>query len=181
MRRVCVYCGSRPGRLDVYQQATVEMGKAIAASKTTLVYGGASRGLMGVLADTVMQAGGEVIGVIPECLMHKEIAHPRITELRVVPDLHTRKATMAMLADAFVALPGGMGTLEEITEMITWLQLGLHHKPIALLNTEGYFKALLDVFERMAREAFVPEALMDQLIVERDVSALWRRLIPMSR
>lgn len=152
------------------------MGKVIADAQVTLVYGGASRGLMGVLADTVMNAGGQVIGVMPQTLVHMEIAHPKVTELKIVPDLHVRKSTMATLADAFIALPGGAGTLEELLEMITWLQLGLHNKPIALLNTEGYYDPLVQLFEASVREQFIPPELISRIIVETNVDTLWARL-----
>lgn len=132
---------------------------------------------MGALADSAMRAGGHVIGVMPQSLVHKEIAHPQITELKIVPDLHVRKATMATLADAFIALPGGAGTLEELTEMITWLQLGIHAKPIALLNVAGYYKPLLEMFGMCVREGFLSKALLDALIVDEHVPALWERLV----
>jgi uncharacterized protein (TIGR00730 family) len=144
------------------------MGKVIADAQATLVYGGASRGLMGVLADAVMNAGGQVIGVMPQTLVHMEIAHPKVTELKIVPDLHVRKSTMATLADAFIALPGGAGTLEELLEMITWLQLGLHNKPIALLNTEGYYDPLVQLFEASVREQFIPHRSLS-------AASLWKQ------
>jgi uncharacterized protein (TIGR00730 family) len=138
----------------------------------TVVYGGASVGLMGVVADTVLTEGGEVIGVIPSTLVEREIAHRRLTELRVVDTMHDRKAGMAALADAFVALPGGLGTLEEIFEVWTWAQLGLHTKPCALLNTAGYYDPLLEFIDHAVREGFVRERQRTSLIVATEADEL---------
>jgi uncharacterized protein (TIGR00730 family) len=145
--RVCVFCGSSRGSSRAYAEAAAELGAALAASGTGLVYGGGNVGLMGVVADATLAAGGEVIGVMPDALVAKEIAHRGLTELRVTGSMHERKALMAELADGFVALPGGLGTFEELCEILTWGQLGLHTKPVVLLDVEGFwapFVALLD-------------------------------------
>ena len=155
LRRLCVFCGSRPGRRREYAQAAAALGRLLAARGTSLVYGGGGIGLMGTVADSVMGAGGSVIGVIPEALARKEVAHAGVTELRVVPSMHARKAMMAELSDAFVALPGGFGTFEELFEVLTWAQLGLHAKPIGLLNVGGYFDALVALVEHAVGEGFI--------------------------
>src|SRR5947207_1854347 len=142
MRRVCVFCGSSTGARRVYADAARTLAATLVRRGLGLVYGGGSIGLMGVLADAVLAAGGEVTGVIPRALATKEIAHRSLPDLRVVETMHERKATMAALADGFVALPGGFGTLEELLEVVTWTQLGLHAKPAGLLNVEGYFEPL---------------------------------------
>jgi uncharacterized protein (TIGR00730 family) len=145
--RVCVFCGSARGSSPAYAEAAAELGAALAASATGLVYGGGDVGLMGIVADATLAAGGEVIGVMPEALVAKEIAHRGLTELRVTGSMHERKALMAELADGFIALPGGLGTFDELCEILTWGQLGLHNKPVVLLDVDGYwgpFSALLD-------------------------------------
>jgi len=145
--RVCVFCGSARGSSPAYAEAAAELGAALAASGTGLVYGGGDVGLMGIVADATLAAGGEVIGVMPEALVAKEIAHRGLTELRVTSSMHERKALMAELADGFIALPGGLGTFDELCEILTWGQLGLHNKPVVLLDVDGYwgpFSALLD-------------------------------------
>jgi uncharacterized protein (TIGR00730 family) len=145
--RVCVFCGSARGSSPAYAEAAAELGAALAASGTGLVYGGGDVGLMGIVADATLAAGGEVIGVMPEALVAKEIAHRGLTELRVTGSMHERKALMAELADGFIALPGGLGTFDELCEILTWGQLGLHNKPVVLLDVDGYwgpFSALLD-------------------------------------
>src|SRR5690606_34136963 len=139
MNRVCVFCGSRVGNRDEYRLAAESLGRLLASRRIELVYGGGSVGMMGVIADAVISAGGHVVGVIPELLAVKELMHPAVPDMRLVPDMHARKALMAELADAFIALPGGFGTFEELFETITWGQLGIHAKPIGLLNVGGYF------------------------------------------
>ncbi|MBM3985353.1 MAG: TIGR00730 family Rossman fold protein [Planctomycetes bacterium] len=174
--RVCVFCGSSPGTDFIYRGAAQAFGKALVRRGKGLVYGGGSVGLMGVIADTVLAAGGEAVGVIPEALAAKEIRHDGLTTLHVVPNMHARKAKMAELSDAFVALPGGYGTLEELFEVVTWAQLGLHEKPIALLNVGGYFDGLLGCIDSAVAEGFIrpehrrllmagvePDALLDAL------------------
>ncbi len=157
MQTMCVFCGSSSGSDPVYVEAANRLGRLLAAEDITLVYGGACVGLMGAVADAALMAGGKVVGVMPDFLRRKELAHPRLTELHVVSSMHERKARMAALADAFIALPGGMGTLEEFCEIITWAQLGLHEKPCGLLNLQGYYDPLLTMVEHMAGEGFLKE------------------------
>jgi uncharacterized protein (TIGR00730 family) len=159
MKFVCVFCGSSLGSRSVYTQAAQAMGKALVDRGLGLVYGGGKVGLMGVVADAVLMAGGEVIGVIPEFIAVKEIAHQDLTQLHVVQSMHDRKAMMAALSDAFIALPGGYGTLEEFCEILTWSQLGLHQKPQGLLNVEGYYNSLLQLFDTTVAEQFVSKDL----------------------
>lgn len=155
MRRLCVFCGSKVGGQPLYADAARQLGSLLAARGMGLVFGGGNIGLMGILADAVLQAGGEAIGVIPQALVDKELAHSGLTQLHVVETMHQRKAMMADLADAFVALPGGFGTGDELFEILTWAQLGLHDKPIGLLNTIGYFEPLLHWLDHMVREDFL--------------------------
>jgi uncharacterized protein (TIGR00730 family) len=176
VRRVCVFCGSSPGARRAYAEATVEVARLLADNGVGVVYGGGHVGLMGVLADTAMARGGEVIGVMPQALVDREIAHGAISELRVVGSMHERKALMAELSDAFVALPGGLGTLEELFEVYTWSQLGLHDKPCGLLDVDGYFAGIVDFLDHAVRERFVREQHRDMLVVERDPRALIDRL-----
>jgi uncharacterized protein (TIGR00730 family) len=176
MRRLCVFCGSSPGARHAYAEATAEVARLLVDEGVGVVYGGGHVGLMGVLADTAMSAGGEVIGVMPQGLVDREIGHTGITELRVVGSMHERKALMADLADAFVALPGGAGTLEELFEVYTWAQLGLHRKPCGLLDVEGYFSGLVGFLDHAVSERFLPEEHRAMLIVESDPRALIARL-----
>jgi uncharacterized protein (TIGR00730 family) len=155
MRRVCVFCGSNPGLRPAYLEAAKEMGRALARRGIGLIYGGGRVGLMGAVADSVLAAGGQVIGVIPQALLEKEVAHGRLTELRVVASMHERKAMMADLSDAFIAMPGGYGTFEEFCEVLTWSQLGIHGKACGLLNVEGYYDKLLALFDHAVAEGFV--------------------------
>jgi uncharacterized protein (TIGR00730 family) len=173
MQRICVFCGSSAGARPAYAQATAELARLLVADGIGLVYGGANVGLMAVLADTVL---GEAVGVIPQALVDKEIAHPGLADLRVVGSMHERKALMADLADAFIALPGGLGTLEELFEVYTWSQLGLHQKPCALLDVEGYYSGIAAFLEHAVRERFVREEHRAMLVVERDPRALLDRL-----
>jgi uncharacterized protein (TIGR00730 family) len=167
MRSLCVFAGSSIGARPDYARAAAELGACIAGRGWTVVYGGASVGLMGVLADAALAAGGRVVGVIPEALLRREVAHPGLTELRVVVTMHERKALMAELSGGVVALPGGFGTLEEFFEMLTWAQLGFHEKPCGLLNAGGYFDPLLAFLDRTVEERFVRPAHRE-LIVSRD-------------
>ena len=155
LRRVCVFCGSALGSRPVYAERTREFGSLLAKRNIGLVYGGGNIGLMGVLADAVLAGGGKVIGVIPKALVEREVAHHGVTELRVVQTMHERKALMADLADAFIALPGGFGTLEEFFEVLTWGQLGFHRKPCGLLDVEGFFAPLFHALDRMVAEGFL--------------------------
>lgn len=165
LRRVCVYAGSSAGARDSYAQAAAELANALVDVGLGVVYGGGQVGLMGVLADAVLSRGGEIIGVIPEPLFAREVGHQRVTDLRVVGSMHERKALMAELADAFIALPGGIGTVEELVEVLTWTQLGVHDKPCALLNVEGYFDQLVAFLDTAVEEKFLTAASRDALIV----------------
>lgn len=155
IKRICVFCGSKIGARSVYTDVAQQLGKAIASRGIGLVYGGGSIGLMGVIADAVLKEKGNVIGVIPHALASKEFAHPGLTELRMVSSMHERKAMMAELSDAFIAMPGGFGTFDEFFEILTWAQLGLHAKPIGLLNAEGYFDLLLAFINYVLEERFI--------------------------
>ena len=165
MRRVCVFAGSSAGTRAEYRAAASELGRALAARETGLVYGGARVGLMGIVADAVLAGGGEAIGVIPSAMVAREIAHGGLTDLRVVSSMHERKAAMADLADAFIALPGGWGTWEELFEVVTWAQLGLHQKPCGLLNVQGYFDPLLAFVAHAVEEGFVRREHARMLVV----------------
>jgi len=180
MKRICIFCGSSFGARPVYRRAAQELGALLARRGLGLVFGGGGIGLMGAVADSVMEHGGEAIGVIPDGLMRREIGHRNITRLHVVESMHQRKAMMADLADAFIALPGGYGTLEEFCEIVTWSQLGIQKKPCGLLNIEGYWDGLLAFLDHAAEEAFLrpenralvlvastPEAMLDKI-------AAWR-------
>jgi uncharacterized protein (TIGR00730 family) len=155
MRSICVYCGSNAGSKPVYTERAIALGTRIAKEGLALVYGGGNVGLMGVVADAVLEAGGEVIGVIPEQLVNWEVAHKGVTRLEVVANMHERKARMFDLADGFVALPGGFGTLDEMFEMLTWRQLGIADKPCAFLDVDGFYAPLLAMMDRMVEERFL--------------------------
>ncbi len=172
MKYVCVFCGSSMGLRPAYKLAAQAMGETLAGRGIGLVYGGGNVGLMGVVADATLAAGGEVIGVIPEFLVAKEIAHTGLTKLHVVSSMHERKALMAELSDAFVALPGGYGTLEEFCEILTWSQLGLHHKPQGLLNIEGYYQPLLRLFDQAVTEQFLKPQLRSLVLEAPDPEQL---------
>jgi len=165
VNRVCVYSGSSPGKREAYAAAAGDLGRLLARRSVTVVYGGADVGLMGALADAALAEGGRVIGVITKALADAEIAHGGLTELRVVASMHERKAVMEALSDAFVALPGGVGTLEELAEMLAWAQLGLHRKPCGLLNVNGYFDRLIDFLDHAVAERFIRPVHREQLIV----------------
>ena len=165
VKRLCVFSGSSPGARPEYRQVAGDLGRALARRGLGLIYGGARVGLMGVLADAALEAGGEVVGVIPEALLKKEIAHPKLTELRVVPSMHERKRQMAELADGFIALPGGMGTLEEFTEVLTWAQLGMHRKPCGLMNVAGYYDRFIHFLDHAVAERFVAAAHRSMMVV----------------
>ena len=154
-QRICVFCGSSAGYSGTYRAAAVELGRFLTEQGLGLVYGGGRIGLMGVVAHAVLAHGGQVIGVIPQPMVSREIWHSGLTELRIVPSMHARKSLMAELADAFIALPGGFGTFEEFCEMITWSQLGIHRKPCGLLNVAGYYDPLLQMFDNAVAEGFL--------------------------
>jgi uncharacterized protein (TIGR00730 family) len=176
MRRLCVFCGSSEGRDPAYRQAARALGETLAANGIGLVYGGAAVGLMGALADAALGAGGEVSGVMPRALVEKEIAHNRLSDLRVVGSMHERKALMAELSDGFVALPGGIGTFEELFEMWTWAQLGHHGKPCALLNVRGFYDGLIAFLDQVAERGFMKGAHRAMLIVGQEPMELIERL-----
>ncbi|MGH7297753.1 MAG: TIGR00730 family Rossman fold protein [Polyangiaceae bacterium] len=176
MRRVCVFSGSRPGVRPSYARAARELGERVARSAIGLVYGGASVGLMREAADAALALGGEVIGVIPRALVDREIAHPGLTELRVVDTMHARKATMHALSDGFIALPGGFGTIDELFEVLTWAQLGMHAKPVGLLDVDGYWDPLVRLIEHTVTEGFTPEDQLALLVCETDGARLLARM-----
>ncbi|MBS7541250.1 LOG family protein [Ancylobacter lacus] len=176
MRRLCVFLGSNPGLRPDYLAAARELGGALAREGIGLVYGGSSVGLMGALADAALAAGGEVIGIIPQRLVEKEVAHRGLADLRVVRSMHERKALMAELSDGFVALPGGAGTLEELFEVWTWAQLGNHTKPCAVMNVAGYYDGLLAFLDHAEAEAFMRPQHRRMLIEARDPAALFAAL-----
>lgn len=176
MKRVLVFCGSSPGRGPEYVAGAQRLGRALVERDLGLVYGGASVGLMGALADSVLGAGGTAIGVIPNRLVSAEIAHAGLTKLHIVETMHERKALMSELSDAVIALPGGTGTLDELFELFTWSQLGLHHKPIGLLEVEGYWQLLLRFLEHAVNERFLREEHLHTLLIEREPEALLDRL-----
>lgn len=175
MKNICVYCGSSTGRQVIYTRAAAELGRRLAARDIGLVYGGASVGVMGAIADAALAAGGKVIGIIPRALAVKEVAHASLTEQHVVKSMHERKAMMAELSDGFVALPGGWGTLEEIFEALTWAQLGFHRKPCGLLNVGGYYDGLFDFLEYTISEQFVKPIYREMLIMEDQAETLLSR------
>jgi uncharacterized protein (TIGR00730 family) len=172
MQRICVFCGSSRGTRPVYAEIARALGAELARRKLGLVYGGSSVGLMGVLADAVLAAGGEVIGVLPRGLFRREVAHTGLTELREVESMHERKALMAELADAFLALPGGYGTLDELFEIVTWAQIGLHTKPIGLLDAEQFFAPLLAFLRHAAQEGFIVSQHLNLLLRAETPAAL---------
>jgi len=176
IRRICVFCGSSVGSRPVYVAAARELGRTLAERGLGVVFGGGKVGLMGVLADAALAAGGEAIGVIPEALVAREIAHNGLTELRVVHSMHERKTLMADLADGFIALPGGYGTFEEFFEAVTWTQLGIHSKPCGLLNVDGYYDALLALLDRAVSDGFIREANRALIVAASDVQTLLEKL-----
>jgi hypothetical protein len=172
VKRVLVFCGSSPGRRPEYVEAAAELGSLLAARELELVYGGASVGLMGAVADAVLAGGGKAIGVIPNRLVQAEVAHAGLTDLRIVETMHERKALMADLSDAVIALPGGTGTLDELFELFTWSQLGLHRMPLGVLNVVNYWDPLLAFLEHAVSERFLRAEHLETLIVSREPAAL---------
>jgi uncharacterized protein (TIGR00730 family) len=177
LARVCVYCGSSTGNDAAFTDSAERLGRLLADRGIGVVYGGASVGLMGVVANAALDGGAEVIGVIPGELFADEVAHAGLTELHVVSSMHERKALMSQLADAFIALPGGFGTLDELFEITTWAQIGLHEKPIGLLDTAGYWEGLKLQVHRALKEGFVAEGLENLLVIEQEPGALLDRLL----
>jgi uncharacterized protein (TIGR00730 family) len=176
MRRVCVFCGANPGARPAYAEATVDLARLLMADGIGVVYGGGHVGLMGVLADTLLAEGVQPIGVMPQALVDKEIGHRGLSDLRVVGSMHERKALMAELSDAFIALPGGLGTLEELFEVYTWSQLGLHQKPCGLLDVEGYYEGISAFLAHAVEERFLREEHRAMLMVDSDARRLIDRL-----
>lgn len=175
-QRACVYCGSSEGNDPAYASAAVELAETLVRHNYDLVFGGGSIGIMRIVADAVLNVGGSVTGVIPQSLVDREVAHDRLTELHVTSSMHERKALMADLSDVFIALPGGLGTLEELFEIWTWTQLGFHQKPVAILNTMGYFNNLLDFLDKAVESGFVKSDHRNMLVAESDADALLQKL-----
>ena len=177
MKNLCIYCGSALGANPEYEAAARRLGRAVARLGMGLVYGGGRVGLMGIVADAVLENGGQAIGVIPEALASAEVAHSGLTELHVVADMHQRKALMARRADAFLTLPGGIGTFEEFFETLSWAGLKLHHKPMGLLNVAGYFDPLLALLDHAVTARFVKKEFLDVLVVSSDPEAIVEELV----
>lgn len=177
IKSICVYCGSSIGRLEAYAESAKALAETLVKNKITLVYGGAGIGIMGMLADQVLMLGGQVIGVIPKALAHKEVMHKNLTELHITESMHERKTLMAELSDGFIALPGGIGTLEELFEIWTWAQLGFHQKPCGLLNIESYYDSLIQFLDHILAEQFVKTHHRNMLIVESDPEKLLNQYI----
>lgn len=176
MKRICVFCGSSMGLHPGYDASTRILGQLFVEKGIELVYGGGNVGLMGIIADTVLARGGKVIGVIPQSLVMREVAHDGLTQLHVVNTLHERKALMAELSDAFITLPGGYGTLEELCEVLSWAQLGLHQKPCGLLNVEGFYTPLVEFLDRLVTEKFLRPHSRELLLEDTDPVRLLYRL-----
>jgi uncharacterized protein (TIGR00730 family) len=175
MQRICVFCGSNPGARDDYANAARDLAAALVRRKLTLVYGGGSVGLMGIVADEVLRLGGDAIGVIPRPLWQREVGHNALTEVRIVETMHQRKQMMSDLADAFIALPGGLGTIEEIFEIWTWAQLGMHEKPIGFLNVAEYYTPLMTFLDHAVRERFIRSDIRSVAMIEKTPDALLQR------
>jgi uncharacterized protein (TIGR00730 family) len=175
-RRICVFCGSNSGINPVYRAAASALGQLLAERGIELVYGGGNIGLMGALADAVLEHGGSVIGVIPESLMAREVGHRGLTELRILKSMHERKALMSDLSDGFIAMPGGFGTFEEFCEVVTWSQLGIHAKPCGLLNVEGYYDSLLALFDHGVNEGFLREENRRLVLEDSDPTRLLNKM-----
>ncbi|MBL8868169.1 MAG: TIGR00730 family Rossman fold protein [Planctomycetaceae bacterium] len=176
MKSICVFCGSRLGSKPIYRETAKSVGQLIAQQQLRLVYGGGNIGLMGVVADAVLEYGGEVVGVIPGHLQEKEVGHAGLTELHVVSSMHERKALMANLSDAFIALPGGFGTFEEFCEILTWAQLDLHRKPCGLLNVDGFYDPLLTLFDRAVDDGFLRPEYRSMVLTATDADELLMRM-----
>ncbi len=172
MQRICVYCGSSPGARNDYIEAAQELAKILVQNGLTLIYGGANLGIMGTLADAVLNLNGKAVGVMPHFLVEKEISHPTLTKLIVVDSMHERKLRMAELADGFIAMPGGLGTLEEIFEMLTWAQLGLHPKPCGFLNVAGYYDYLSEFLDHAVDERFLKHQNREMILFEKSPQTL---------
>lgn len=178
MKAICVYCGSRVGNKAEYVDAAKELARKLVAADVTVIYGGGDIGLMGVLADEVIAQKGRIIGVIPQGLLDREVAHADLTELHVVSDMHERKAMMADFADGFIAMAGGLGTLEELFEILTWAQLKIHEKPVALLNVAGFYDGLLTFLRHQIEQGFVSPKDVDRMVVGETVDDVLKGILP---
>lgn len=176
MRSICIFCGSSMGASAAYREGAVELGKEILKREMTLIYGGANVGLMKILAETVLEGGGEVIGIMPRMLVEKEVAHKELTRMIIVESMSERKTTMVQMSDAFIAMPGGFGTLDELAEVITYNQLRLTDKPIGIFNIDGYFDRLLDFLDHAANEGFLRHEHRQNLIVDSHIHALLEKM-----
>jgi uncharacterized protein (TIGR00730 family) len=177
VKRIAVFCGSAAGSDNLFRQACTDLAGILYTRGVGIVYGGGNIGLMGILADEMLKLGGEVIGVIPQKLVDIEVAHTNLTFMHIVPGMHERKALMAKLSDAFLVLPGGIGTMEEFFEMYTWLQLGYHNKPVALLNVHGFYDSLIRFLEHMVHEGFLKRDRFEDLLIDDELSNLIGRII----
>jgi uncharacterized protein (TIGR00730 family) len=175
MKSICVYCGSSIGATPDYAEGARQLAEQLVKNNIALVYGGGNVGLMGTIATEVIRLGGEATGVIPKALVDKELSHTQLTRLHVVKDMHERKAMMAELSDGFIAMPGGMGTLEELFEILTWAQLGFHQKPVGLLNTNGFYNKLIEFVQHLVDERFVAKAQVDTIFADSSAEALVER------
>ena len=171
MEKICVFCGSSSGSNPIYSQMAEELGKILAGNSLELVYGGGDVGLMGIISRTVLNSGGHVTGIIPE-LLHGKVPHKELSELRIVKDMHERKALMYNLSDGFICLPGGIGSLEEVLEAFTWLQLGYHRKPVCIINSGGYYNHLIKQLEYMVSEGFLKQFHFDTLIIKDNFTGI---------
>jgi len=176
MKSIAVYCGSSSGINGIYKEQTQRLGRMLAANKIHVIYGGGKVGLMGVLADAVLDEGGQITGVIPDFLKTKEVAHAQLSELICVESMHERKALINEMSDGAIALPGGLGTLDELFEILTWGQLGLHSKPIGILNTNGYFSHILTAIDRMIHEGFLKERNREMILVSEEMEDLFQNM-----
>jgi uncharacterized protein (TIGR00730 family) len=176
MKSLCVFCGCNEGASEQYRISAIQLAQELCLRKIHLVYGGGNQGLMGILANTLLELGGEVTGVIPEALMDMEVGHTGLTRLHLVKSMHERKAMMSNLAEGFIALPGGLGTFEELFEVITWAQLGFHSKPIGILNVGGYFEPLAHLISHAKKEGFIPNG-SDLILFEKTPAALIERML----
>jgi uncharacterized protein (TIGR00730 family) len=180
LKRICVFCGSSPGKNSRYSKAARQLGEILTDGGITLVYGGSNVGLMGEIANAMIRKNGDVIGVIPRVLVEKEVAFTHLQDLRVVNSMHERKAMMAELADGFISMPGGFGTLEETIEMLTWTQLGIHEKPLGLLNVAGYFDRLCQFIDHMVSEGFLVQGFRDMVLMDGNPDGLLEKMLNFS-